>query len=193
MKEPISGETLFEDFVKQIEWNQEAVAVKNMYSPAQIVSMAYANIKKFGLYQDYFREWSRKPRLNKTWSNFKAHFARAFKDTQRSSWTSKSEDYAANVHAAQSNAILFTEMQQDHTLALANLTTATQSDRTSVALLTKMISELSNQVDTLTAKPATEQFKEARLRKSGHPSTPAKHGHQASSNSTPSDPNSNQD
>ena len=44
IKEPISGETLFEEFVEQIEWNQEAVAVKNPYTHAQIVSMAYANI-----------------------------------------------------------------------------------------------------------------------------------------------------
>ena len=44
------------------------------------------------------------------------------------------------------NAALFTNMQQDHTLELANLATATQADRTSVALLTKMISELSRQV-----------------------------------------------
>ena len=52
MKEPISGETLFEEFVEKIEWNQESVAVQNPYSPAQIVSMAYANIEKCGLYQD---------------------------------------------------------------------------------------------------------------------------------------------
>ena len=36
MKEPISGETLFEEFVNQIEWNQEAWAIQNMYSRAQI-------------------------------------------------------------------------------------------------------------------------------------------------------------
>ena len=34
MKDPISGKILFEEFVEQIEWNQEAVAVKNSYSPA---------------------------------------------------------------------------------------------------------------------------------------------------------------
>ena len=55
MKEPIYGETLFEEFVEQIEWNQEAVDVQNPYSLAQIVSMAYANIQKFGLYQDNFQ------------------------------------------------------------------------------------------------------------------------------------------
>ena len=52
MKEPISGEIIFEDFIEKIEWNQEAVAVQNPYTPAQIVSMAYANIEKCGLYQD---------------------------------------------------------------------------------------------------------------------------------------------
>ena len=50
--ERTKGETLFKDFVEKIEWNQEAVAVQNPYSPDQIVSMAYANIDKCGLYQD---------------------------------------------------------------------------------------------------------------------------------------------
>ena len=52
MKEPISGETLLEEFVDQIEWNQEALAVQNPFSLAHIVSMEYANIDKCGLYQD---------------------------------------------------------------------------------------------------------------------------------------------
>ena len=52
IKEPISGKTLFKNFVEQIEWNQEAVDVQNPYSPAQIFSKAYANIDKCGLYQD---------------------------------------------------------------------------------------------------------------------------------------------
>jgi len=33
MKTPINGETLFEEFVEQIDWNQEAVPVQNSYSP----------------------------------------------------------------------------------------------------------------------------------------------------------------
>ena len=36
--------------------------------------MVYANIEKCGLYQDDSREWSRKTRLDKTWSNFKDDF-----------------------------------------------------------------------------------------------------------------------
>ena len=150
MKEPISGETLFKDFVEKIDWNQEVVAVQNPYSHAQIVSMAYANIEKCGLYQDDCREWPRKTRSDKTWGNFKAQFSRSFKETRRYSRTSKTEGYAAHVHAAQANAKLFTEMQQDHTLEISNLATATQADRTSVALLKKTILELSGQVALLT-------------------------------------------
>ena len=130
MKEYISRETLFEEFVKKIDWNQEAVAVQNLYSPAQIVSMDYANINKYGLYKDDCCDWSRKARSDKTWVNFKAHFARAFKDTRRSSRSLRTEGYVAHVHTAQENVELFTKMQQDHTLALANLATATQADRT---------------------------------------------------------------
>ena len=148
---------------------------------------------KCGLYQYDCREWSRKPRLNKIWSNFKAHFTRAFKETRRSSRTPKTEGCASNVHAAQANAELFIEIQKDHTLALANLATATQADRTSVALITKTISDLLSQVATLTAKLATAQSENSRMEKSGHRATPTEHGHRASINSIPLDPNSNQD
>ena len=113
--------------------------------------MACANIEKCGLYQYDWRDWSRKPQNKKTWVKFKTHFARAFKDTRRSLKTSSSEGYVAHVHAAQANADLFTEIEQNHTQALINLATATQADKTSVALLTKTISELSSQVLLLTA------------------------------------------
>ena len=99
--------------------------MKNQYLLAQIVSMAYANIEKCGQYQDDCREWSHKTKSDKKWSNFKAHFARAFKETQRSSRTSKTKGYSAHIHAAQASAALFTEMQKDHTLVLANIAMAT--------------------------------------------------------------------
>ena len=164
------------------------VAVQDPYSLAQIFPMAYATIEKCGLYQDDCREWSCKTQNDKTWSNFKAHFARYFKENQISSRTSKTKGYAAHVHAAQANAEIFLEMQQDRTLALANIATATQADRTLVALLTETISELSSQVAHLTAKLETAQAKNARMKKSGHQSTTSGHIHLASSNSILSDP-----
>ena len=104
IKEPFSRETLFVEFVEQIEWNQEAVAVQNLYSPVNIISMAYANIDKCGLYQDNFRNWLRKTRSNKTWGNFKTHFDRAFKEIRRSSRNSSTKGYIAYMYDAQANA-----------------------------------------------------------------------------------------
>ena len=98
-----------------------------------------------------------------------------------------------HVHAAQANVELFTEMQQDQTLALANLTTATLADRTLVTLLTKTISELSSQVTLLTAKLATARAENAQIKKSGQQSTTAGHGHWASRNTTPLETNPPQD
>ena len=128
MKEPISEKTIFEEFIKQIDWNQEAVAVQNPYKPAHIVSMAFANIEKCGLYQDDFREWLLKSKLDKTWRSFKARFTRTFKEKRRSYRTSKIEGYVANVQSSKSNTALFTDIQQEHTMAMANLATATQAD-----------------------------------------------------------------
>ena len=137
--------------------------------------MAYSNIDKCGLYQEDFRDWSRKPQSDKTWVNFKTHFARSFKETRRSLKTSRTEGYVGHVHTAQENAEMFTEMQQDHTQALVNHATTTQADRTLVKLLTKMILELSSQVALITAKLATAQAENVRMKKSIKQSTTAGH------------------
>ena len=152
MKTPINGETLFEDFIEQIEWNQEAVAVQNPYTPEQILSMAVSNVKKSGLYTEDCRDWDRKAANTKDWASFKVHFAQAFKDVRKSHETSHTGGYAANVSEAHRNAEMFAEMQQDHSSALANLATATQSDREAVSLLSKTIAELTKQIATLTTK-----------------------------------------
>ena len=90
--------------------------------------------------------------------------------------------YTENVKSAQSNAALFTKMKQDHTLALANLATATQANRKSVVMLTKTIAELSTQVSNLAAKLATAQYKNTCMKKLGHCSAPAEHGKCLSNN-----------
>ena len=193
MEETISGETIFEEFIEKIEWNQEAFVVKNPYTPAQIFSMAYANIKNAGYIKMIVGNGPENHGSKKTWSNFNAHLARAIKETQRSSRTSKTKGYAENFQSAQANTELFTEMQQYYTLAMVNLAMATQADRTSVVLLTKTISDLSTQVATITAKLATAHSENARPEKLGHRSSPAKHGRRASSNQTPYNQNLLQD
>ena len=78
-------------------------------------------------------------------------------------------------------------------MAMENLATATQSDRTSVALLTKKIAELSNKVNTLTVKLATAQSENARLKIFGHRSanagSNADHRHRSANVGPPSDQN----
>ena len=163
--------------------------MKNTFTSAQIVSMAYASIEKCGLYQDDCREWSRKPSLEKTWINFKDHLARAFKETRISFRISNNEGYASNVQYTQANVALFTKMQQDHTVALKNLTTETQADRTSVVLLIKTIAEISSQVTTITSKLATSQSKNTRLKISGHLLAPSNHRNHLANVGPPYDQN----
>ena len=91
----LCSKILFKNWVES-----RAVAVHNPYSPAHIVSMAYANIDKCGLYQDDCCNWSCKPRSEKTWVKFNTYFAWAFKDTRRSSKTSRTEGYVAHVQSA---------------------------------------------------------------------------------------------
>ena len=78
-------------------------------------------------------------------------------------------------------------------MALENLATATQANKTSVALLTKKVAELSIQGTTLTPKLETAQPENDRLKISGHRSAdsgdPADHGHRSANRSAPSDHN----
>ena len=103
--------------------------------------------------------------------------------------TSKTEAYVENLQYTQDNAALFTEIQQDHTMALKSISTPTQDDRTPVALLTKTIAEISTQVFTLTKNLATAQSDNARLKIYEHSSARDDHGHRLANVQVPSDKN----
>ena len=78
--------------------------------------------------------------LTKTWANFQTHFFLAFKEARTSNKTTKAGGYAANVIREQAN--MLAEIFQDTASALANLATATRSDRTAVAQLTDTVAKL---------------------------------------------------
>ena len=46
MKQPITSETLFEDFVEQIEFLVDAVVTQVPYTPEQIFSIAFTLVEK---------------------------------------------------------------------------------------------------------------------------------------------------
>ena len=57
MKTPISAETLFEEFVEQIETAVDAVATQFSYTRQQIVSIAFTMVEKARIYYDVVKEW----------------------------------------------------------------------------------------------------------------------------------------
>ena len=52
MKQPITSETLFEEFVKQIETTVYAIATQVTYTRQHIVSIAFTTVENAGIYYD---------------------------------------------------------------------------------------------------------------------------------------------
>ena len=153
LREPISGETHFEELLMQIEDAQEVVAIQNPYTPAQIISIAFTLIQQTGYYDQGCREWKRKPPDEKTWDNFKLHFAREFKESRDVNQNTRTNKFAANAVAMeQANAAMICELTQDHTDALANLATATNADRGAMATLTRTNATLTASIISIQAK-----------------------------------------
>lgn len=144
LKREITGETHFEELVAQVEDHQEAVAVQNPYTAAQILSIAYNLVKDTGFYDEGCKEWKRRPVDEKTWPNFKLFFSREFKENRQSNAKAKTGGFANNAESENEQAFRM-EMAQEQTMALANLATATKSDR-------QAFTDLASTNATLTAK-----------------------------------------
>ena len=74
MKQPITAETLFEDFVEHIEVLVDDVASQVPYTLQQ----TFTFVDTLGLYYDGAKQWHRKLSLEKTRDNFKEFFAQEF-------------------------------------------------------------------------------------------------------------------
>ena len=83
---------------------------------------------------------------------------------QRFSRTSKTEESTTNVNSVQDNAVLFMEIQNDHTIVFPNIAKATSAHRTLVVLLTKTMAEITTQVTSLTANVLTKKSENAHLK-----------------------------
>ena len=79
MKQPISAETLFEEFVEQIETAVDAVSTQVPYTKQQIVSIAFTMVENAGIYYYGVKEWRLKDTADKIWEAFKTFFARDFR------------------------------------------------------------------------------------------------------------------
>ena len=132
MKTLILVETLFEEFIEQIETAVDAVATQVPYTRNKIVSIAFTMVENSGIYYDGVKEWHRKDIAEKMWEAFKTFSKREFREIRVQPRTSAPEGYGTttNMRGGHSNAAEF-EMQQ-HAEALANLATSTAADRQAV-------------------------------------------------------------
>jgi hypothetical protein len=133
-----------------------ADAAGQPYSEAQILNNAYKLIVDTRDYRDPCREWRKVPDHNKTWASFKIFFAEAARDLREEQGISGPGGYHAN------NA--FEDTQRSTAEAIANLATATASDREAHAdmistnrMLLEQIIIKDRQIATLTQQLATCQ------------------------------------
>ena len=142
------AETLFEEFVEQIETAVNAVATQAPYTRQQIVSIAFTMVENAGIYYDGVKEWRQKDTSDKMWEAFKMFFAREFREIRVQPRTSASEGYGTttNMRGGHANAAEF-EMQQQQAEALAKLATATVTDRQAVVELSIRNATLTHEFD----------------------------------------------
>ena len=109
------------------------------------------------------REWNRTDNAQKTWVDFKLHFLRVFREKRDHSRQAQHAGYGQSNTQNSANAAMLEEMTQDHSHALANIDTATQSDRTMVANMVQTISDLTLQLGQVYIKLAEAQSSIATL------------------------------
>ena len=124
-----------ESYFRRVEDCVEfAAAAKCPFTPDQIVSRAFYTIQKSGFSPDDVKEWRRSPKEEKTWSNFKKHFKRAYQELRESSATTTTAGYAAN------------NIQESTAQAIQNMANATMADRDTMSNLTATINTLTQQL-----------------------------------------------
>jgi hypothetical protein len=113
----------------------------------QQINVGYAKIFATGNFTSACRRWNEKDTVDKTWANFKAYFAAAHRQHKQMQGGSSSNSgyHASNAAVCQ----MEDQMVEANIGALANLTTATSTDRGVVATLTEANSRLAKQLEDL--------------------------------------------
>jgi hypothetical protein len=152
MKSPYDTNQPIESFIDQIE---DGVALADAaaapYTSAQIIDIAYNVLFSTGMFPDACRDWQRCPILEQTWATFKINFALAHQELCDSQVTLNQAGYQQAANAAYDTASY--DIQQETALAIANLATATASDRSTVANLTATNSSLSTKLNLRQSLP----------------------------------------
>ena len=110
------------------------------FTSKHIVDIALLCLAKTGVFKNDQKEWNRLPLLDRTWSKFRVHFAKAHRK-----WRANLR-LTAGQHLPRANVVDSTSLtnhQAETVDALANLVTATAADKATVATLADTIAQLS--------------------------------------------------
>lgn len=150
---PWDPNTPFETLIDQIEECAEFAEAGNQpYTAPQILNTAYTLVYNTGMFFEDCKLWNRKPDADKTWVNFKTHFLEAQRELRLQQQTTKQAGYQANLSYQQENV---EQQHRDTAEALANLATATSTDRQAFAALAVTNENLSQQL-----KEAMQEIKD---------------------------------
>jgi hypothetical protein len=121
-----------------------AVAGGQPYGAAMIINVAYTLVFNTGLYPDACRAWHSREIAAKTWAEFKIDFATAHREFRLTNQTAQQSGFhSANMMIEQGR----DGSMQDTAEAIAQLATATASDRGTVATLTTTNAKLATQLE----------------------------------------------
>jgi hypothetical protein len=125
-----------------------AVTGAQPYGNAMIINVAYTLIFNTGLFPDACRAWKSRAIAEKTWDQFKIDFATAHPEFRITNQTAhQSGFHSANMRIEQGRP----ESMHDTAEAIAQLATATASDRSTVATLTTTNAKLATQLEAVNA------------------------------------------
>jgi hypothetical protein len=125
-----------------------AVAGGQPYGAAMIVNVAYTLVFNTGLFPDACRAWQSRAIAGKTWAQCKLDFATAHREFRLTNQTAQQSGFhSANMMIKQ----VREDTMQDTVDAIAQLATATASDRGTVATLTTTNAKLATQLEAAQA------------------------------------------
>jgi uncharacterized protein YukE len=128
-----------------------AVAGGQPYGAAMIINVAYTLVFNTGFFRDAYRAWQSRAIAGKTWAQFKLDFATADRELRLTNQNAQQSGFhSSNMMIEQGRE----DTMQDTVDAIAQLATATASDRGTVATLTTTNAKLATQLKAAQAQIA---------------------------------------
>jgi hypothetical protein len=125
-----------------------AEAAGQPYGNAMIVNVAYTLIFNTGLFPDACRAWQSRAIAGKTWAQFKIEFATSHREFRLTNQTAQQSGFHITDMMIEQGR---DESMQDTAEAIAQLATATASDRGTVETLTTTNAKLATQLEAARA------------------------------------------